>query len=1838
MAAPRKRHARRSIATHRAAYGSFQVLEDRCLLAAAVLELDSEAGVAVDADGFVSRWVDQSGAENDLIAAGDERPDANAVTTPSGRSALSLDGVDDRLLRTLSEPGGISGLPDGNAARTVFLVAQFHDADAWGGFSYGAGGVNQAFGVGAVSSGAEAGELFLQGWGGGQDLFSGVDAFSSPGATSGWLVLSAVHSGDEAANTELFVNGISAASWSHAYNTNLASSAILNGNTFSRIVIGEEIREFGHVQMDVAAVRIYDDALSPSERGAIETSLTTRFITGGDAPVATADSAVVQLADLVQIDVLGNDTDNDSDLDPTSVNILTDPVSGTVTVDPVTGGVTYRHDGSANSASFTYTVSDLAGNVSNTATVDVTLASWSLDDFSDAEVTSGLNQPISIGFLPDERLLVLEKRGQIHIVDPNTGSRQLYMELTNINTQGERGLLDITLAPDFDPTAPGADYFYVYYTPAAPQLARIARFEHIENGGGLTSEGDVSSEFLVWEDTDGYVSCCHFGGGLDFGPDGKLWLTTSDKFTAPNPGETASFLPGGIGQPKNNIARDLTTGGGKIIRVNPDGSVPDGTDGWAANPYVDPVDDDPEVAGNQDYHDYAWGFGLRNPWRARWDLESERFFLAEVGGNQQAISYEDVHIATLDNPGADFGWNMCEGPGVSVYLPDGPCGEHELPIFSYGHNGVGASLTGGEVYRGDQFPAEWNGVYFYGDFTRDFIRFLTFDSTGEVSGDYPFKPTGEIPGVANQVVFIGVGADGSLYYVLLGGEVRRVTHDSTNSAPEILLATADPTSGDSPLTVNFTAQVTDAESDEITYTWHFGDGTTAAGTVTNGAANVSHTYNADGSFEAFLQVDDGQSVFSDVMAIEVGAPNVAPVIATFEADPASGDLPLEVTFTASVSDADGDTLTWEINFGNGTTSGVQTVPQSGQISASFAYGTNGAFNAFLTVWDASEGTTSNPVTISAGQQSSIPITNGLVFLIESDIKVAVSSGTTVASWLDESGWGNNLDAFGDPQFVANATPGGQAAVVFDGDGDRLERLAAHTINQFPTGADDRTMFAVVNYVDSQGVWAGVSYGDSAVNETFGLVTDGVAGELTVQGYGTDLQSSTAGQGEGWAIQSVTVSAGEVTQFKDGTVIDSRAHTFATDLTGTSARLVIGEEIGGLGNSQMELAAVVLFDRALTAAERQQVEDYLHSKYFVGNAPPQAADDTVRAAANGTVAIDVLANDSDSDGVLNPATVQIIGQPTHGTVSVNPANGAITYTNDGEGTNDSFSYLVNDEVGASSNVATVDVAIGAGTLVGAGLVVHLESDAGVAVDSTTVQGWLDSSGNGNDLQTVVGTPQLVGDATPGGHSAIRFDGSQSLSRTETLNALPTGDEDRTVFLVAKYDATSVWAGASFGTGAPNQSFGLAVDGTGGDLTLAGWGAGNDFVSNAAGTGTGWLVQSVVLNDNRFEHYSTGSLVDSGFHQFDTGSTQLALAAEISGLGFVDMDMAAVLVYNRALSETERHEVEAYLFDKYFNAAINTPPEFTSPLSASIDENSVAVMTLTATDPDSDMLTYTVSGGADGSYFQITGDGPASHDHLEFINPPDFEVPLDADTDNEYEVEVSVFDGTDTTTSLVTVAVNDVEEPFFGDNLVLHLETDHGVVLDGSGVFEWQDQSDSGNDLFAAAGERPATNVTTTPNGSTAVSFDGQNDRLLRTTTDGLTALPDENAARTMVMVVRFHDAAAWGGAGWGAGAVNQAFGAGVGQFGWERGPPVSAGLGRRLDFRFIRIHRSCGRRRMDGTVSGARGRWHRHCREWLPIPGWHAGRSMESSVRDQPERYGQPQREGPLSIRAWRRDR
>ena len=123
------------------------------------------------------------------------------------------------------------------------------------------------------------------------------------------------------------------------------------------------------------------------------------------------------------------------------------------------------------------------------------------------------------------------------------------------------------------------------------------------------------------------------------------------------------------------------------------------------------------------------------------------------------------------------------------------------------------------------------------------------------------------------------------------------------------------------------------------------------------------------------------------------------------------------------------------------------------------------------------------------------------------------------------------------------------------------------------------------------------------------------------------------------------------------------------------------------------------------------------------------------------------------------------------------------------------------------------------------------------------------------------------------------------------------------------------------------------------------------------------------------------------------------------------------------------------------AIQDPPTITSLIDVAIDENTTTVMTIEGEDPDGDTLTFSVSGGEDGSLFQID----SSTGELSFIEKPDYEDPKDADQDNIYSVEVSVDDGNGNTASqTILVTVNNVQSRMTLSSQVVN-ENDEGAKI-------------------------------------------------------------------------------------------------------------------------------------------------------------------------------------------------
>ncbi len=169
------------------------------------------------------------------------------------------------------------------------------------------------------------------------------------------------------------------------------------------------------------------------------------------------------------------------------------------------------------------------------------------------------------------------------------------------------------------------------------------------------------------------------------------------------------------------------------------------------------------------------------------------------------------------------------------------------------------------------------------------------------------------------------------------------TDPEDNTAPSVSL-TATPTTGDAPLTVVFTANAEDADGDTLSYAWNFDNGETASGSDPK-----SVTYSEVGSYDATVTVIDGNGgqATAQVSVAVSGGDNTAPGV-SLSAVPTTGDAPLTVSFTANAEDADGDTLTYAWDFGNGETA------SSGD-TQSVTYSADGSYTATVTITDGNGG-------------------------------------------------------------------------------------------------------------------------------------------------------------------------------------------------------------------------------------------------------------------------------------------------------------------------------------------------------------------------------------------------------------------------------------------------------------------------------------------------------------------------------------------------------------------------------------------------------------------------------------------------------------------------------------------------------------------------------------------------------------------------------------------------------------------------------------------------------------------------------------------------------------------
>ncbi|MEH1167415.1 ThuA domain-containing protein [Micromonospora sp. CPCC 205539] len=565
-------------------------------------------------------------------------------------------------------------------------------------------------------------------------------------------------------------------------------------------------------------------------------------------------------------------------------------------------------------------------------------------NFEKVSLDQNTADPMALDVAADGRVFYAQRAGQLKIFKPATSGTVTAGTLP-VYTGGEDGLVGLALDPNFATNG----WIYLYHSPqaSATDVNRLSRFT-ITGDTLDTSSEKVLLEVPAYRDRS-FPEPGHTGGYLAFGPGGNLYLSTGDD-SPPNydpawqgyapldwrPGK--SFLDAARSAGNTNDLR------GKLLRIHPE---PGGTYTVPSGNLFAPgtAKTRPEI--------YAMGF--RNPFRFSVDPVRGWVNLADYGPDRGGPTTERgpeglVELNVIKQAG-NFGWPFCHGNNqpYAPYNPDtgvvgakfncanpvnnspNNTGLTTLPPlvqpqvwYGYGASpqfpevgSGGAAPMGGPVYRYNaanpsptKFPAYYDGVHFFYEWSRNYLKEIHFDANGALVKINPFLPAGNFV----KPMDLRFGPDGALYLLEWGSNfgggnndsgLYRIDYVSGGRAP-LARASGTPTNGRAPLAVQFSSAGS-ADPDPgntITYAWDF-DGN---GSTDSTAANPTYTYTANGVFTARLTVRDntGRSAFANV-PITVG--NTAPTV-RITGPPNGGMLEFgqQVAYTVTVTDPEDGTI------------------------------------------------------------------------------------------------------------------------------------------------------------------------------------------------------------------------------------------------------------------------------------------------------------------------------------------------------------------------------------------------------------------------------------------------------------------------------------------------------------------------------------------------------------------------------------------------------------------------------------------------------------------------------------------------------------------------------------------------------------------------------------------------------------------------------------------------------------------------------------------------------------------------------------------------------------------
>ena len=364
--------------------------------------------------------------------------------------------------------------------------------------------------------------------------------------------------------------------------------------------------------------------------------------------------------------------------------------------------------------------------------------------FTVVTVAEGLQNPWSLAFLPSGKMLVTERPGRLRVVSADGTLSEPVAGLPPVDARGQGGLLDVALDPAF------AKNNLIYWSFAEPKDGKanntaVARGKFVDDATAPRVE-DVQ---VIYHQTPSLVSPLHFGGRLNFGRDGTLFITQGDR----------SITEGRM------QAQKMDSGLGKIVRINTDGSIP------KDNPFVGKEGVRPEI----------WSFGHRNVQSATIHPTTGELWEVEHGTR----GGDEINIA---RKGKDYGW----------------------PTIAYGVDNQGGPITGGiqqqagmeqplyywdpviapsgmMFYTGNLFP-EWRNSLFVGGLGSLNLVRLTIEDERVVGEERLLQ---DLQPSRARIRDVRQGPDGAVY-VLTDSAKGRLLKLIPGSAPAQQPATTQP--------------------------------------------------------------------------------------------------------------------------------------------------------------------------------------------------------------------------------------------------------------------------------------------------------------------------------------------------------------------------------------------------------------------------------------------------------------------------------------------------------------------------------------------------------------------------------------------------------------------------------------------------------------------------------------------------------------------------------------------------------------------------------------------------------------------------------------------------------------------------------------------------------------------------------------------------------------------------------------------------------------------------------------------------------------------------------------